>query len=124
MPSDLYPIEEVFPEWVLQPEDLGGKEKFWYRKQGETAVPWLFKYPRPNSGEHWAEKIAAEVAGLLSISCARVELATFQGFRGSSSESFLGQNQQLFLGNQILNQSQGEMYISIDRTAGGHQFGG
>ena len=102
MPPDFYPIEDVQPEWVLQPEDMGGKEKFWYLKPGEDEVEWLFKYPRPNSGEHWAEKIASEVAWLLDIPCARVELAVFQGDRGSASESFLDNHQELFLGNQIL----------------------
>jgi hypothetical protein len=102
LPDGYYPIEQVEPEWVLEPEHLGGKEKFWYLKPGEDELEWLFKYPRPNSGEHWAEKIAAEVAMLLKIPCARVELAVFQGDRGSASESFLDQHQELFLGNQIL----------------------
>ena len=101
MSPDFFPIEQVQREWVLESEHLGGKEKFWYRKPDEDVV-WLFKYPRPNSGEHWAEKIAAEIGDLLDISCARVELAIFQGDRGSSSKSFLLQNQQLFHGNQVL----------------------
>lgn len=102
MPADFYSVEEVQPEWVLQPEDMGGKAKFWYRKPDENENAWLFKYPRPNSGEHWAEKIAFEIAILLEISCARVELAVFQDTRGSASESFISYNQQLFHGNQIL----------------------
>ena len=65
-------------------------------------MEWLFKHPRPGSGEHWAEKIASEVAGLLNIPCAQVELAVFEGDRGSASKSFLGHHQELFLGNQIL----------------------
>ena len=108
MPPDFFPVEVVQPEWVLQPEDMGGKEKFWYRKPGNDESDWLFKYPRPNSGEHWAEKVAAEVSGLLEIPCARVELAIFQGVRGSVSESFLSQNQQLFHGNQILSRGVGD----------------
>ena len=102
MPPEFYPIAQVQPEWVLEPEHLGGKEKFWYLKPGLSEVKWLFKYPRPNSGEHWAEKIAAEIAGILEIPSARVELATFQGDRGSTSESFLRQNQELVHGNQVL----------------------
>ena len=102
MPTDSYSVEEVQPEWVLHPEDMGGKQKFWYLKPGENEVAWLFKYPRPNSGEHWAEKIAFEVARVLEISCAQVELAIFQGTYGSASKSFISHNQQLFHGNQIL----------------------
>ena len=101
MVPDHYPVELVQPDRVLQREDVGGKEKFWYRGPDDD-VAWLFKYPRPNSGEHWAEKIAAEIAELLGISCARVELAVFGGTRGSASESFLDHNEELLLGNQIL----------------------
>ena len=84
-----YNIVAVTAEQVLHQESMGSKRKFWYRNPGDAAgADWLFKYPRAGSGEHWAEKIAAEVAGLLGISCARVELATFQGTPGSATESF------------------------------------
>ena len=85
--SDSYPIVEVQPEWVLEPEEMGSKTKFWYRKP-EDAVDWLFKYPQDNTGQHWAEKIAAEVASRLGIIHAKVELAEFQGKQGSVTESF------------------------------------
>ena len=57
--SDEYPIVTVEPEWVINPEEMGGKTKFWYGKPDDN-TNWLFKYPRPNTGEHWAEKIASE----------------------------------------------------------------
>lgn len=62
MPSPaVYPILEIQPEWVLEPEVLGSKEKFWYRDpDGESE--WLFKYPQSGTGQHWSEKIAAEIA--------------------------------------------------------------
>ena len=98
----LYLIEEVRPDWVLQSEEMGGKEKFWYQPPGENETASLFKFPRNNTGEHWAEKVAAEVAGLLEIPCARVDLAAFQGVHGSAAVSFISGNQQLFHDNQIL----------------------
>ena len=55
---DSYPIIQVDPEWVLDDEDMGTKGKFWYRNPGDDE--WLFKHPRSNTGEHWAEKVAAE----------------------------------------------------------------
>ena len=58
---DLYPIVEVERESVRESEDMGSKDKFWYL---QDAGYWLFKHPRCNTGEHWAEKIAAEVAAL------------------------------------------------------------
>ena len=96
-----YPIVEVQKEWTLAPEFMGTKDKFWYRSPSQN-TDWLFKYPRPNSGEHWAEKIAAEVADLLGVLHAKVELATFEKYRGSASESFTRGERELTHGNQIL----------------------
>ena len=96
-----YPIVEVQKEWTLAPEFMGTKDKFWYRSPSQN-TDWLFKYPRPNSGEHWAEKIAAEVADLIGVLHAKVELATFEKYRGSASESFTRGERELTHGNQIL----------------------
>lgn len=98
--SDPYPIIDVQPEWV-QPEEMGSKMKFWYR-QAEGSATWLFKYPQPNTGQHWAEKIAAEISELLVIPHAKVELAVFEGQRGSVTESFARDGQELVHGNQML----------------------
>lgn len=101
-----YNIVAVTAEQVLHQESMGSKRKFWYRNPDDAAgADWLFKYPRAGSGEHWAEKIAAEVAGLLGISCARVELATFQGTPGSATESFAATGEGLIHGNQLLQQT-------------------
>lgn len=99
--SDPYPIVEVQPEWILEPEQMGSKEKFWYWNP-DCPAAWLFKYPRQNTGEHWAEKIASEVASVLGTRHARVELATFQGERGSVTESFVRKGSLLHHGNQLL----------------------
>ena len=96
-----YPIIEVQREWVLDQEPLGGKAKFWFRLP-EGPESYLFKYPRENTGEHWAEVIAGQVARLLKIPHVPVGLATFQETHGTASESFIKPGQQLFHGNQIL----------------------
>ena len=99
--ADPYRIVEVKPEWIINQEDMGTKTKFWYRDPDEDAN-WLFKYPRQNTGEHWAEKIAAEVASTLGFRHAKVELAQFEGDRGSVTESFARGGRALHHGNQML----------------------
>ena len=97
---DRYPVIEVDAA-ERRPEDMGSKSKFWYTRR-EDGARWLFKHPRPNSGEHWAEKIAEQVAVLLEIPRGEVELAVFGEARGSATKSFAGDNQELVHGNQIL----------------------
>ena len=95
-----YPILEIQPDWVLESEAMGSKDKFWYR-DGD-GPDWLFKFPQPNTGQHWSEKIAAEVADGLDILHAQVELAVFQGVRGSATASFARDGREVYYGNQVL----------------------
>ena len=98
--ADRYPVFEIQPHWVRETEAMGSKSKFWYHN--DDAADWLFKYPQAQTGQHWAEKIAAEVAECLDILHAQVELAIFQGALGSASESFARDGRELFHGNQIM----------------------
>ncbi len=99
--ADSYPILTIQPEWVLEEEAMGSKRKFWFR-QPDDGAGWLFKYPQPNTGQHWTEKIAAEIAEELEILHAKVELALFDGVKGSATESFAREGRELYHGNQIL----------------------
>ncbi len=101
MPGEHYTVVAIQPEWVLEPEALGSKKKFWYRS-AENEANWLFKYPQADTGQHWAEKIAAEVADHVAVLHATVELAEFQGERGSTTESFARDGRELVHGNQLL----------------------
>ena len=89
-------------EGPLVDEHMGSKEKFWYRDR--EGARWLFKHPRENTGEHWAEKIAAEVIVRLEVLHCDVELAIFDGIHGTVSKSFAdeSQGQELVHGNQAL----------------------
>ena len=105
---DSYRVVEVQPEWRHEAdneiEEMGSKEKFWYHSP-ETDTEWLFKFPQSNNtGQHWAEKIAAEIAARLEIQHAIVELAEYQGSHGSVTESFVRPGQVLVHGNQMLRQ--------------------
>jgi hypothetical protein len=84
-PFQIMKLHADSPEVI---EQLGSKRKFWFRLQGDEQ-PWLFKYTRENTGEDWSEKIASELAKLLDIRAAQVELATFLGKRGCASRSFV-----------------------------------
>jgi hypothetical protein len=99
--SEPYPIIQIRAEDVEDAEQMGTKPKFWFRRDRER---WLFKEPRGNTGEHWAEKVAAEIGHLLGVPCARVELAEFQGKRGSASLSFADRSEGKILlhGNELL----------------------
>ena len=99
--SKHYPVVEVKATWIDKSEEMGTKEKYWYLNP-RSGDWWLFKMPRSGTGEHWAEKIASEVANLLGIDHATTELATYQGKRGSVSGSFVHTSQQLTHGNQLL----------------------
>jgi hypothetical protein len=82
--------EPSFPIIVVQAdrdqlEPIGSKEKFWFRDGSDF---WLFKQARANTGENWAEKIAAELAGLLGLPHAQVELATHEGSLGIVTTNF------------------------------------
>ncbi len=78
----------VWPEiQQLRLESRGSRRKFWISFEEKPKL-WLLKYPRPDTGEHWAEKIAAEVGKLIGVDCARVELAESGGDLVTICESF------------------------------------
>lgn len=106
--AEPYAVHKVQPGWIFKKEMMGTKKKFWYKQpaaEGQLAAEerdWLFKFAQPNTGQHWAEKIAAEVARVLGVRHAQVELAIFEGKHGSTTESFAHDGWELWHGNQIL----------------------
>ena len=73
MPGDDYPVVSVSGPLEAH-EGRGTRPKFWIRI-GEGTERWLLKIPRPDTGEHWAEKVAAEIGRLIGVDCAQIELA-------------------------------------------------
>lgn len=107
---DAYPIIELQSRWRLGDEQMGSKDKFWVQLPSDSN-PWLFKYSRMSAGritgEHWSEKIAAELAAVLEIPHAQVELAVLDGHPGSLSQRFIdlarsNANVELVHGNVLL----------------------
>lgn len=101
MSEGAFPVQQVDPESMLGQETMGSKNKFWYRPS-DSETSWLFKYPQEGTGQHWAEKVAAEIADHLRILHAVVELATIRDVRGSSTKSFTTKHRQLLHGNEVL----------------------
>ena len=98
-----YPVFQV-PDSGIDPEDeperLGSKRKFWFRR--EDGVRCLFKFPRHDFGEHWAEKVAAEVADLIGVRCAEVQLARFGDVLGTQSSAFAEPEWLRVHGNEVM----------------------
>ncbi len=105
---EAYPIVEVKPDWLSGVEPMGSKDKHWVRLPGDSQ-PWLFKFSRESAGaitgEHWAEKIVAELAEVLGVAHAKVELARLDGQWGSLSRRFdalARRDTELVHGNDLL----------------------
>ena len=94
--TSAYEVQSISIRFELEQiglESRGTRRKFWIFIPEEQIAPhernlWLLKFPRRNTGEHWAEKVAAEVGHLIGVDCARVELAECDGELATISESF------------------------------------
>lgn len=96
-----YAILEVHRDQRVDTEQLGTKAKFWFRREDGL---WLFKFAREGTGEDWAEKLASEIAAVLGIKAADVELASFEGRAGCAVKSFVDREagEVLLHGNELL----------------------
>lgn len=95
-----FPIYKVSYEAEQLQEDMGTKPKFWFRHPDLGKC--LFKQARPNTGEDWSEKIAAELAQLLGLPHAQQELATWDDRPGTISKLMMSDDDYLIHGNDIL----------------------
>jgi len=85
----MFPVVDVSRWSIAKPESAGGDEKYWLRSPADER--WLYK-PRTEhdgwvQGEDWAEKISTEVANVLGVPAATVELAVRDGRHGTISRS-------------------------------------
>ena len=105
MPLEPFAIFQITEAMILQDEPMGSKDKVWCQLPAELGNGhWLFKQPRQQveNIEHLAEKIAQEIAALIQLACARVELAEFEGLRGSISLDVRSPRDVLVHGNEII----------------------
>jgi len=101
--SQPYEVRTVHKEDQSQIEQMGTKRKFWFQNK-EGTEQFLFKYNRPDTGEDWSEKIAAEIAELIGLPHAVVELAQCEDQRGVVSRDFTENRAKgaLIHGNELL----------------------
>jgi hypothetical protein len=95
----MFTIVPIADDAPILLEQLGTKRKFWLDQ-----YRFLFKEARPNTGEDWAEKVAAELCEKLSLPHATYELATWKEKRGVVTENFAQREdgRRLILGNELL----------------------
>lgn len=105
----------LFPEL----EQMGTKFKFWY--YDETYKYCLFKEGHANTGEDWAERVAAELCGLLEMPHAIYKLAVWRDRRGVITQNFLGENESYSAGNEVLFR-QDASYPKAERKAKKHSI--
>jgi hypothetical protein len=101
----MHTVEDVSTWPTYGDEHVGSKPKVWLLDPNEDGSRWLFKQPRPGTGEHWAEVVVAGVAKCLGIPHAEVRLARRRDVLGSISRDFLGYvslRPELVLGNTLL----------------------
>lgn len=88
-------------EYAGATEGSGRSEKLWIRKGTETG---LFKYKKDSyTTDHVSEKLASEIAGLLNIPCAKIELGIYNGREGSLSYLINMKYQELIEGINFIN---------------------
>jgi hypothetical protein len=81
-------------------EQLGTKEKFWFKDNDGQKT--LFKIGRPNTGENWSEVVTSSLCELLDIPHAKYEFAVWDGENGTITRSFVPKNHRLIHGNELL----------------------
>ena len=108
-------------------EPMGTKRKIWLCDPGNPREKWLFKYRNKEyTGDDWSEKVASELAAVLGVPHARVELAKRGPERGVICRDLVGASGavELIPGDRVLAQHHpdypdlAEDYRNADHTLG------
>lgn len=85
-------------------EGSGRSEKIWL-KNPVTGQIGLFKYKKDlETKDHVSEKLASDLAALLELPCAQVEIGTYENREGSMSYLINKYNEELIEGISLINQ--------------------
>lgn len=90
-------------DWDKVTHASGTRLKYWLINP-EDKTRGLFKVPRDNTGEAWAEQIASDLGQLIDYSVVRSYLANFNGTLGTLSVNFNRLGEELFEGGDLISQ--------------------
>ncbi len=98
-----------FDNWEVDedsPFGSGASEKKWLINP-ETKQKGIFKFPKgidigKPTGEYWAEKLSSQLAEVIGMECAKVDIGTFNGRIGSMSYMILKDDEELIEGIQYI----------------------
>lgn len=123
MTTSPFPIREVVLRWRSGEEPMGTKQKFWC--QADDGLRFLFKYAREGTGEDWAEKVASEIAAVMQVPHAQVDLARFNGHRGTLTLDFTEPDSGVVLvhGNELLQEGRPDYPADAAYRASQHTVG-
>lgn len=105
MSDEPFSILDVSDWDIVADETSGVEEKYWLQEPNGRAR-WLFKAVTIKGehihGEDWAEKAVSQLASLLGIPCARIELAVLHGRTGCISADLRPSSHELQHGQVLL----------------------
>ncbi|PBA23813.1 hypothetical protein CKJ66_26540 [Mycobacterium avium] len=113
-------------EWEIHSDETEGQEEKWWLIDPSTSEIWLFKPPviknGVRQGEDWAERVSTELADLIRVPCARVQLGVRDGRRGSMSRDLKPPGWELQSG-QLLLAATDPSYQTKRKGRPGHSLG-
>lgn len=126
MSADPFPLIDVTDWDVVADETSGAEEKYWLQEPG-TGVRWLCKATAVKDGhvygEDWAEKAVAELAKMLGVPSARIELASRDGKRGCISADLRPPEYELQHGRVLLEECGAPGYLhQMGKSPPGHNL--
>lgn len=108
--EDLYIVQRLTENADFL-EQLGTKEKFWFRDlHSKNSQRTLFKYSRLNTGEHWSEKCAEQLCLLLELPHVKYDIAIHNDRYGVISPNIVDKNEHLVMGNELLHKDDPDEY--------------
>jgi hypothetical protein len=117
-----FPVLDVADWQLVSFEPAGSDQKVWLTSDSSSRA--LFKpnrgHQHSEQGEDWAEKLVAEIAKLIGIPAAEIDLAKRSGIRGCVSYNVSPVTFELQPGATLIGELVGADFDPRDRHAHGH----